>query len=156
MNKPLLICAGIAFIGGVSYLLYFFLRGPGEDRGYGYLYCNKCGFEMIAGADQKNRKVICPKCGPWPQEMRYSRWSRAEYEGPESLTGPIISLMALGGLGLLYVYLALVRPALIGRKKAAAIHVLRCPDCQRKFQYTEGQKGRSFACSRCHRRIVIP
>jgi DNA-directed RNA polymerase subunit RPC12/RpoP len=156
MTKPLLVCAGVVFLAGGSYLLYYFMRGPAEDRGYGYLYCNKCGFETIAAADQKNRKVICPKCGPWPQEMIYSKWSKAEYGGSDSLAVPITCLAALGGLGLLYAYLTLVRPALKGRSNAAAVHVLRCPDCQRKFQYTTSQKGRSFNCSRCHRRIVIP
>jgi DNA-directed RNA polymerase subunit RPC12/RpoP len=156
MNRPLVVCAVVVFLAGVGYLVYSRYVSPPPDRGYGYLYCPKCGLEQKAGADQKDRKVLCPRCGPWPQPMVYSTWSQAESGGDVGLLVPAICVGGLGAMGLLYAYISVVRPRLRGGAGAGKVHRFRCPGCRRKFQFTRTQVGRHFTCPKCHHEIVIP
>jgi DNA-directed RNA polymerase subunit RPC12/RpoP len=156
MNRPLLVCAGAVFLAGISYLVYSRFISPAPDRGHGYFYCRKCGLETLAAADQKDRKILCPRCGPWPQEMVYSRWSQAESGSAENLLFPVICIGGLGAMALLYAYISVLRPALQSRSRATKVYLFRCPDCRRKFQFTETQVGREFTCPKCHHQLTIP
>ena len=131
-----MVCAVVVFLAGVSYLVYSRYVSPPPDRGYGYLYCPKCGLEQKAGADQKDKKVLCPRCGPWPQPMVYSSWSQAESGGDVGLLVPAICVGGLGAMGLLYAYISLVRPRLRRGAGVTKVYRFRCPGCQRKFQFT--------------------
>jgi DNA-directed RNA polymerase subunit RPC12/RpoP len=156
MNRPLLIGAGAVFLAGMSYLFYSRFISPAPDRGHGYFYCPKCGLETLAAADQKDRKIKCPRCGPWPQEMVYSRWSHAEAGSSENLLVPVICIGGLGALGLVYAYISVLRPAMQNRKRVVKVYLFRCPDCRRKFRVTENQAGHEFTCPKCHHRVIIP